>query len=148
MAGTAEKNPAAPTPCVLIVEDNDDGRESLKLMLSLHGCPVETAADGVEGVRKGMALRPVAAVIDVGLPGMSGYEVAWQLRNVCKNGILLIAYTAWATSADRERARQAGFDLLVAKPSAPEELLRLLSLGTNLPLKKPSVGGAAVAKAG
>lgn len=142
MPGTVATNSAAPTPCVLIVEDNDDGRDSLKLMLSLHGCPVETAADGVEGVRKGMELRPVAAVIDVGLPGMSGYEVAWQLRNVCKSNILLIAYTAWATAADRERARQAGFDVLVAKPSEPEELLRLLSIGTSLPMKKPSVAKA------
>lgn len=146
MAGTAEKNPVSGSPCVLIVEDNDDGRDSLKLMLTLHGCPVETAADGIEGVRKGMDLRPVAAVIDVGLPGMSGYEVAWQLRNTCKNGILLIAYTAWAGAADRERARQAGFDMLVAKPGEPEELLRLLSLGTNLPMKKPTTGNLATRK--
>jgi CheY-like chemotaxis protein len=134
MAGTVDKNVP---PCVLIVEDNDDGRNSLKLLLGLHGYRVETAADGVEGASKGMQLRPAAAVIDVGLPGMSGYEVAWQLRNTCKE-VLLIAYTAWATAADRERARQAGFDVLVAKPTEPEELVRLLRVGMNQPLKKPA----------
>jgi CheY-like chemotaxis protein len=136
MAGAADKT--VPTsPCVLIVEDNDDGRNSLKLLLTLYGCPVETASNGIDGVRMGMELRPTAAVIDLGLPGMSGYEVAWQLRNTCKS-ILLIAYTAWSTAADRERARAAGFDMLVAKPTEPQELVRLLSIGTNLPMKKPA----------
>lgn len=133
MAGTTE-NVTTRTPCVLIVEDNDDGRDSLKLLLSLYGCPVVTAADGLEGVRIGMDLRPVAAIIDLGLPGMSGYEVAWQLRQTCKD-VLLIAYTAWSTPADRERARQAGFDMLVPKPTEPQELVRLLSIGTDLPMK-------------
>jgi len=137
MAGAVEKK-ASRSPCVLIVEDNDDGRDSLKLMLTLHGCPVETAADGVEGVRKGMQLRPVAAVIDVGLPGLSGYEVAWQLKSMFKRDVFLIAYTAWAATADRERARQAGFDVLVAKPGEPQELLRLLSIATDLPIQKPA----------
>src|SRR5262245_55282712 len=140
MVGTVEERPVTRTPCVLIVEDNDDGRDSLRLLLTLHGCPVETAADGVEGVRKGMELRPVAAVIDVGLPGMSGYEVAWQLRSMFKRDVFLIAYTAYATAADRERARQAGFDMLVAKPGSPEELVRLLSIGTSLPMRKPAGG--------
>jgi CheY-like chemotaxis protein len=130
---------ASSSPCVLIVEDNDDGRDSLKLLLNLHGCSVETAADGLEGVRKGMQLRPVAAVIDVGLPGMSGYEVAWQLRNLFKNNVFLVAYTAWASPADRERAKQAGFDLLVSKTCQPEELLGILRLGTNLLTKKPAL---------
>src|SRR3954468_8197120 len=136
MAATVEKKHSS-SPCVLIVEDNDDGRDSLKMLLMLDGCPVETAADGVEGVRKGMELRPMAAVIDLGLPGMSGYEVAWQLRSMFKNDVFLVAYTAWAARADRERAKQAGFALLVAKPSKPEELVRLLRLGTNLPMRKP-----------
>lgn len=129
--------PAA-SPHVLVVEDNQDGRDTLKLLLMLHGCEVEVAADGVEGVRKGMDRPPRAAVIDIGLPGMSGYEVAWQLRSLFKRNILLIAYTAHANPSDHERAKQAGFDLLVAKGTAPEELLRLLTLGTNLPMKKPA----------
>jgi len=138
MAATVEKKISS-APCVLIVEDNDDGRDSLKLLLNLHGCTVETAADGVEGVRKGMQLRPVAAVIDIGLPGMSGYEVAWQLRNLFKNEVFLVAYTAWAAPADRQRAKEAGFDLLVSKASEPEELLSILRLGTNLLTKKPAI---------
>jgi CheY-like chemotaxis protein len=136
MAGSIEKTN---TRCVLIVEDNDDGCNSLKLMLSLHGCEVETARDGVEGVRKGMALRPTAAVIDIGLPGMNGYEVACQLRKLYKANIMLIAYTGWNTPADREHAKEAGFDLLVAKPAEPKELVRLLILGTNLPGRTPAL---------
>ena len=123
--------------CVLIVEDNPDGRETLKLLLTLYGCPVEVAADGVEGVQKGLALRPLAAVVDIGLPGLSGYEVAGQLRQALGSNILLIAYTAYDRPEDRDRARKAGFDMLVGKPADPEELVRLLSIGTSLPLRRP-----------
>jgi CheY-like chemotaxis protein len=128
-----------PSRCVLIVEDNPDGRETLKLLLTLYGCPVEVAADGVEGVQKGLALRPLAAVVDIGLPGLDGYEVAGQLRRALGNNILLIAHTAYDRPEDRERARRAGFDVLVGKPADPEELVKLLRIGTSLPLRGPAV---------
>ncbi len=128
----------APSRCVLIIEDSPDGRETLKLLLNLYGCPVEVAADGVEGVQKALALRPLAAVVDIGLPGLNGYEVAGQLRRALGNNILLIAHTAYDRPEDRERARQAGFDMLLGKPADPEELVQLLRLGTSLPVRSPA----------
>jgi len=132
---TKETNPGR---CVLLVEDNPDGRETLRLLLTLYGCPVEVAADGVEGVHKGLALRPVAAVVDIGLPGLDGYEVAGQLRRALGGNILLIAHTAYDRPEDRERARLAGFDMLVAKPADPLELIQMLRIGANLPLRNPT----------
>jgi len=112
--------------CVLIVEDNAAGRESLRLVLELLGFRVEVAVDGIEGVHKGLALRPVSAVIDIGLPGLDGYEVARRLRLALGTGVQLIAHTAYDSADSRERARQAGFDVLLGKPADLNVLVRLL----------------------
>jgi CheY-like chemotaxis protein len=126
------KQPASQAPgsplldCVLIVEDHPDGRETLRLLLKLFGFHVEVAADGLEGVQKGLALHPAAAVVDIGLPEMDGYEVARRLRQALGPGLRLIAHTAYASPDSRERARQAGFDALLSKPADIDELLRLL----------------------
>jgi len=117
---------ASPGNCVLIVEDNPAGRESLRMVLELFGFDVEVAADGIEGVNKGLALQPASAVIDIGLPGLDGYEVARQLRSALGPGIRLIAHTAYDSAESRERARQAGFDVLLGKPADLHFLVRLL----------------------
>ena len=71
----------APAPRrVLIVEDSPDGRAMLRLLLELYGFQVEEAADGRQGVEKALAWRPEAAVVDIGLPVLDGYEVARRLR--------------------------------------------------------------------
>jgi CheY-like chemotaxis protein len=125
MSGTSLRA-APPGRAVLIVEDNPDGRESLVALLGLYGFRVEAACDGAEGVHKGLALRPFAAVIDVGLPILDGFDVARELRRAFGGDVLLIAHTAYATADFRERAAQAGFDHLLAKPCETEELVRLL----------------------
>jgi CheY-like chemotaxis protein len=117
---------ALPPRAVLIVEDNPDGRESLLTLLALYGFCVEAAADGAEGVTKGLALRPFAAVVDVGLPILDGFDVARELRRAFGGDVLLIAHTAYATADFRERAAEAGFDHLLAKPCETAELVRLL----------------------
>jgi CheY-like chemotaxis protein len=113
-------------PDVLLVEDNPDGRESLRMLLTILGFTVEAAADGEEGVRLGLELRPPAAVLDIGLPGIDGYEVARRLRAGLDGGVLLIAHTAWSGPEGRERARAAGFDALLGKPADVREMARLL----------------------
>lgn len=115
-----------PRPDVLVVEDNRDGRESLRLLLNLAGLRVETAADGEEGVAKGVAQRPRAAVVDIGLPAMDGFGVARELRLALDGDVLLIAHTAWDGPESRERAREAGFDHFLGKPCDVDELLGLL----------------------
>jgi CheY-like chemotaxis protein len=107
------------------VEDNDDGRESLRQLLTLLGMAVEVAVDGAEGVRLGLALRPRAAVIDIGLPVLDGFGVARELRRALGGGVLLIAHTAYADDC-RRKAEEAGFDRLLPKPCDTDELARLL----------------------
>ncbi len=111
---------------VLIVEDNPDGREMLKLLLELYGYQVAEAADGREGVEKALAWGPEVAVVDIGLPGLDGYEVARRLRAALGSGVVLIALTAFGEAEDIRRASRAGFDHHLTKPAEPGDLLRLL----------------------
>jgi CheY-like chemotaxis protein len=111
---------------VLIVEDNPDGRQMLKLLLEVCGHQVETAADGQEGVEKGLAWRPEVAVVDIGLPKIDGYEVARRLKAALDGDVKLIALTALGQPEDRRRALEAGFDHHVVKPADTSHLLGLL----------------------
>jgi CheY-like chemotaxis protein len=109
------------------VEDNKDGRESLRWLLQAFGHKVEVAADGPEGLRKALALRPEAVVIDIGLPGIDGYEVCRRLRSTLGRSTFLIAHTAYCQPEDRQRAREVGFDAFVPKPCNVGEIQSLLS---------------------
>jgi CheY-like chemotaxis protein len=118
-------------PCrVLVVEDNPDARDTLCLLLRLSGFQVEQARDGAEGVRKALAWRPEAAVVDIGLPLLDGYEVARRLRAGLDGLIVLIALTGYGQPEDRSRALAAGFDHHLTKPAKPGDLLRLLQTPT------------------
>jgi two-component system, sensor histidine kinase len=113
-------------PCVLVVEDNPDGAEALRVLLSLCGLRPELARDGPEGVRRALELRPAAAVVDIGLPGYDGFEVARRVRAALGPSVRLVAHTAWAGPDARRRAREAGFDAFLGKPADPAELFALL----------------------
>lgn len=115
---------------ILIVEDNVDGRDSLQTLLQLLGYQVETAADGLEGVTKALAWRPHVALVDIGLPGLDGYEVARRIREALGLGVFLIAYTAYSQPRDREQALEAGFDVHLAKPVNLDELSYWLIVAT------------------
>jgi len=112
----AEDLGVTPARSVLVVEDNPDGRESLRLLLELLGHHVDVAADGEEGVQKALASHPDIALVDIGMPRLDGYEVARQLRTALGPRVLLIAHTAYTAPEDRRRAREAGFDAFLAKP--------------------------------
>jgi CheY-like chemotaxis protein len=118
---------------VLVIEDNEDGRETLRILLELAGHRVETANDGVTGVEKALALQPEVALIDVGLPKLDGYEVARRIRAGSRNGgrrPLLIALTGYGAPEDRQRALEAGFDAHMVKPvdnDALEEVMATFS---------------------
>ena len=113
---------------VLIVEDNVDGRESLRDLLEIWGHRVDLAETGPEGLEKAFALRPEVALVDIGLPGLDGNEVARRLRAVLgRDQMSLIAMTGYGQPEDRRRALQAGFDRYLVKPVDPSILSRLLS---------------------
>ena len=109
---------------VLIVEDNPDGRESLRMLVELWGCQTDVAQDGREGLRKALAWKPDVAILDVGLPYMDGYLLAKAVRKSFGSNILLIALTAYS---EREKALAAGFDEHISKPADLDRLMRLVA---------------------
>jgi signal transduction histidine kinase/DNA-binding NarL/FixJ family response regulator len=112
---------------VLVVEDNHDGRESLRDLLELWGHKVSEAASGPEGIEKAFSVRPDVALIDIGLPGLDGNEVARRIRSILgSETISLIAMTGYGQPEDRRRALQAGFDYYLVKPVDPAVLTHLL----------------------
>jgi CheY-like chemotaxis protein len=116
-----------PPLVVLIVEDNPDGRESLRLLLQMYGYHVEVAADGLEGVQKAQQMHPDVVVVDIGLPRLNGYEVARQLRETCGTDVRLIACTAYSDAETRRHAYEVGFDDLQVKPMDIDQLLGWLA---------------------
>jgi signal transduction histidine kinase/ActR/RegA family two-component response regulator len=112
---------------ILLVEDNADSRDMLAHMLRLKGHEVHEAADGVTGVAETLRLTPDVAIIDIGLPGLSGYDVARQIRADPRgDGISLIALTGYGQQEDRRRALEAGFDTHLVKPVDPARLAAVL----------------------
>jgi PAS domain S-box-containing protein len=122
---------------VLIVEDNDDARDMLRHLLEQTGHEVHEAADGLAGLDRTLALRPDAVVIDIGLPGLDGYEVARRVRAAGHADVLLVAVTGYGQSGDRQRSGEAGFDAHLTKPLDP---LALEALLLNLPLDPRRTG--------
>jgi PAS domain S-box-containing protein len=113
---------------VLVVEDSADARLGVQLLLEQAGHVVETAGDGPEGLAKLGQFHPDVALIDVGLPGMDGYELARLARSQPETrDIRLVAITGYGQEEDRQRALAAGFDLHVAKPVNPAVLQDLLT---------------------
>jgi len=111
---------------VLIVEDNDDAREMLKVLLEHEGHEVFEASDGTEGVRAASRLHPDLALVDLGLPIIDGYEVARFIRRQDHQPQRLVALTGYGQSGDRQRALEAGFDDHLVKPVDPDRLAELL----------------------
>jgi len=113
---------------ILVADDNRDAAESLAIILRLEGHEVELAHDGAAALRVFAAQRPDVALLDIGMPTASGYEVARQIRaDPGGDKVMLIAITGWAQDSDKERSRAAGFDHHLTKPIEPGALIELLS---------------------
>jgi PAS domain S-box-containing protein len=111
---------------VLVVDDNADAAETLADILRTRGHAVEVAHDGPSAIEKARANPPHVVFCDIGLPGMSGYDVAKALRANGANGVQLIAVSGYAQPGDLKAALEAGFDRHVAKPANPDDIERIL----------------------
>lgn len=108
---------------ILVIEDNADGREMLRLMLELLGHEVAVAADGVEGVNMALDCHPDVAVVDIGLPRLDGFSVGRALRRELGLDVFLIAQTGFGQPEDRQHALASGFDVHLTKPVDPVDLI-------------------------
>jgi CheY-like chemotaxis protein/two-component sensor histidine kinase len=113
---------------VLVVEDVADVANSMAMLLRVLGHTVRTASDGASALERARTFAPDLVLLDIGLPGISGYEVAQALRLMpATRDAMLVACTGYGRAADRERAVEAGFDRHVVKPVGADELMAILS---------------------
>jgi len=113
---------------VLVADDNEDAGESLAMLLRLDGHEVEVASNGPDALALFDRMNPDVAILDIGMPGLSGYEVANRIRGrQAGHQVMLIAVTGWGQDADKARASAAGFDHHFTKPVEPEALSALLA---------------------
>ncbi|WP_246522719.1 ATP-binding protein [Gemmata palustris] len=130
--GTAEPSAGAPKLNILVVDDNRDAADSLALLLEVKGHEVRMAHDGPEALRVLETFRPDLIVLDIGLPGMNGYEVARRVRGSTElRAVTLVALTGWGQEEDRRRTRDAGFDYHLVKPADVTEIEKVLKTLTK-----------------
>ena len=120
---------AAGTSCsVLVVDDNVDAARSMAYLLELSGHKVEVAHDGVSALAAALAMQPDVVLLDIGLPGLSGWEVAMQIRQrASAKHVVLVALTGYGQETDRERSQNAGFDHHLVKPADFETVQKILA---------------------
>jgi two-component system, sensor histidine kinase len=112
---------------VLVIEDNADARETLRSLLEAYGYAVQVAATGEEGLRLLLSLRPDIAIVDIGLPGLDGFEIARRARKVPEaSTIKLVAASGYSGADAKQKATEAGFDLHLVKPINILELPNIL----------------------
>jgi CheY-like chemotaxis protein len=135
---------SGPRGKVVIADDNRDAADSLKLLLELSGYDTFVAYNGQEALDFGFRERPNAFILDVGMPDMTGYEVARRIRQQAwGRNALLVAVTGWGQDDDKERAKAAGFDHHFTKPVNPASVEQVLvaSLKVRPQLMSHAAGG-------
>jgi DNA-binding response OmpR family regulator len=118
--------PLARTRQVLIVEDNADQAQTLRLFLSMKGHRLEIAATGPAAIDAARRMRPDVVLLDLGLPGLDGFEVARRLREEHGNALRIIVISAYGSDNDRRQAQEAGCELHLVKPADPRFIESLL----------------------
>jgi two-component system CheB/CheR fusion protein len=112
---------------ILVVDDNSDSADSLSFLLGLKGHDVRTAYDGPQALQAAEEHRPEVILLDIGMPGMTGYDVARRLRERPETrSALILAMTGWGQDEDRRRSQEAGFDQHLIKPLDPGKLEDLI----------------------
>jgi CheY-like chemotaxis protein len=118
--------PEVNRPRILVADDNRDAADSMAMLLELSGYEVSVAHSGQEALRKITADGPAAAILDIGMADMNGYEIARRIRSAGDGRILLFAVTGWGHADDVARAKEAGFDEHLTKPVDPDRIEAML----------------------
>jgi CheY-like chemotaxis protein len=132
-AGTPTERPSHPTLVaaarrIIVVDDNGDAAETLAALLALDGHQVRTANSGAAALALTQVFTPEIAFVDIGMPGMNGYEVARRIRGDARLGAAtLVAVTGWGQAEDRRLSREAGFDHHLTKPVEADDVRRLVA---------------------
>jgi len=111
---------------ILVVDDNADAADSLAMLFEARGDVVRTAYDGAEALEAEDDFRPDTILLDIGMPRVSGYDVARRVRELRGGGVLIVAITGWGQEQDRQKAREAGFDHHFTKPVDLESLMDIV----------------------
>ena len=113
---------------ILVVDDNRDAAASLAMLLQLTGNQTETAFDGLAAIEVAASFKPDVVVLDIGRPGLNGYEVARRIRQEpWGKAVKLVAVTGWGQLEDRQRSKEAGFDAHMVKPVDHDLLAKILA---------------------
>ena len=124
---TASELPKPSNRRILIVDDNEDSALSLAMLFEITGDETQTAHDGLAAVEAAAEFRPDVVLLDIGLPGLNGYEAAQAIREQpWGQHMILIALTGWGQPEDRRKSTEAGFDAHMVKPIDHDDLLQLL----------------------
>lgn len=123
---------------VLVVDDEPDFTASLHWLLKEWGYDARTATDGPGALKMADHFQPDVVILDLAMPGMDGYELARQLRQLDPEKPIIIAHSGYCTEADVRRALDAGCNYHLAKPAEPDEVQGLLEAYERLLLRKPS----------
>lgn len=122
---------------ILVVEDNADFQELLAMSATSWGHDVDTASDGKEGLERILETSPDLALVDIGLPGLDGHEVARRVRADPRGAkVALVALTGYGSREQRAEALQSGFDCVLVKPVEPALLQKVLSSESRDQLSK------------
>jgi CheY-like chemotaxis protein len=125
---------------ILVVDDSRDAAESLAMLLESVGADVHTASDGLAALEKLDSYRPSVMLLDIGMPGMDGFEVARRARQrPASRDLTLIALTGWGQEADRRRSREVGIDFHLVKPVDLVQLGELLTALANNGARRPTL---------
>jgi len=123
---------------VLIVDDNQDAADSLAMLLGVRGDEVRIAYDGSQALEVERDFEPDVILLDIGLPAVSGYDVAHRIREKRGRSVLIVAITGWGQEKDLRRAENAGIDQHFTKPVDFEALVALLERTAPHPRGEPS----------
>lgn len=121
---------------VLVADDVRDSADTLAALLRGNGFDARAVYDGRDALTVATLWHPNGALLDLSLPGLSGFEVAREFRRAYGAHIRLVAYTGWGTASDRQRCLDAGFDGFLVKPADPEQLLRVMGQETAVLVRK------------